>query len=325
MGLTNFPNGISSFGVPVMGNGVPATFGTPYFIDYRYGSDGNRGISTEKAFKTLTKAETAVESNHNDVILIDGDQTVTETAMVDFDVNRTHIIGLNGLPGYYGQGAKVSLGITEEATDIATFKNTGVRNTFANIKFMNSNTVAEGLYCVAEGGEYSRYFNCEIYKSTDYEENLAAELLMNGDSSQFYHCTIGSTVLQITTAKIRPCVLLTRETITGKVCRDALFEGCIFQRKCDGTANRFVYGANANDVERMLLFNNCIFWNDKLATQTPAQNVAFGASLTDGYVLLNNCASIGAATAMSTTTGVFICGYTPDSTGAAAGIAIQCA
>lgn len=325
MPYSDFPNGITSFGVPIMGGGLPATFGDVYFVDYRNGSDSNLGTTKDTAFKTLSKAYSTVTSNQNDVVLIDGDSTVVETSMVSLSKNRVHTIGLNGFPGYYGAGAKVSCALTATATNIATLQNTGVRNTFTGVKWMNGNTVAEGIYGVAEGGDYSRYFNCEFYKYTDLDVTGAADLLMNGDSSQFYGCTFGSTANATTGAIIRPNVLLTRETITGKVARDFTFESCIFWRKSGNAANRFVYGANATDVERMGLFNNCIFWNAKLSAATPAQNVAFGAAQTEGEVLLNNCASINAGTAMSTTTGVFIHGYTPDATGAAAGIAIQAA
>jgi len=281
-------------------------------------------LSKDKAFKTLSKAYDACTTNNNDIILIDGNSTVVETAMLDWSKNRIHVIGLNGFGAHYGNGAKVSLTATSGATNIATIEVTGVRNTFSNIKWMNSSTVAEGLYCVADGGEYTRWYNCEMYKDTDLDVTGAAELLCNGDSCLYYNCTIGSTVNAISGAILRPCVLLTRETITGKVCRDSAFYGCIFWRKCGNTGNRFVYGANATDVERMLLFDNCIFWNTKLASATPAENVAFGASQTEGYVLLNNCISIGAATAMSTTIGVFCNGPTMGAVGDTVGIAIQC-
>ena len=57
---------------------------------------------------------------------------------------------------------------------------------------MNSNTVAEGLYAWAEGGEFTRMFNMELYKSTDLDDAGAAELLHNGDSLMVYNSTIGS-------------------------------------------------------------------------------------------------------------------------------------
>lgn len=323
MGFTNFPHGLTSFGIPLAGDGAPATFGTFYFVDYRNGSDGNTGKSTTKAFKTLSKAYTAVTSNANDVVIIDGDSTVVETAMVSLSSNRVHTIGWNGVPSPYGygNGAKLSVAVTTAATDIATLQNTGVRNTFSNIKITNSNTVAEGLYAVADGGEYSRWFGCEFYKSTDLDEAGAAELLCNADSGQYINCTFGSLANTVSANGARPCVLFDRETLTGKVARDVAFYHCLFWRKCGDTDNRFMYGSGATDIERMGLVENCIFVNAALATQTPAQNIAFGASLTDGTVLVSGGTSINAGTAMSTTTGVFVSGHSP--TAATACISIQ--
>lgn len=104
--------------------------------------------------------------------------------------------------------------------------------------------------------------------------------------AHYKDCFIGSTVNAISGAIIRPCVTFSRElAATGAVARDVTFENVIFARKCGNTANRFVYGAEANSVERLALFDNCKFWNAKLASAVPAQNVAFGATLTDGEVL----------------------------------------
>jgi hypothetical protein len=292
-----------------MGHGVPATFGEVWFVDYRNGSDDNDGKSKSSAVKTLSKAYEKAVSNRNDVILIDGDSTVTETAILDWSKNRIHVIGLNGVPSPlgYGNGAKVSLGVTTAATDIATLKVTGVRNTFSNIKFMNSNTVAEGVYCVAEGGEYTRYFNCEFYKSTDLDQAAAAEILMNGDSSQFFNCTIGSNVNAITANGARPCVLLTRETITGKVCRDGAFVNCLFWRKAADTDNSFVHSAAANDVERMLLFKDCVFNNTKLASQTMTVGISGAAALTQGEILVTGSnTAVYNTTNFATQTGIWV-------------------
>lgn len=54
MGLTNFPNGISSMGMPLSGAVNP--FGTTWFVDSTNGGDGNTGKSTTKAFSTIQKA-----------------------------------------------------------------------------------------------------------------------------------------------------------------------------------------------------------------------------------------------------------------------------
>ena len=295
---TNFPNGVTSFGVPVMGAGLPSTFGQVWFVDYRNGSDDNNGKSTDRAFKTLSKAYDKAVTNRNDVIAIDGDSTVVETAMITWAKNRIHVVGLNGPAGHFGQGAKVQIGITTAATDIALLQVTGVRNTFSNVKFISNNTKAESLYGVVEAGEYTRYFNCEFYKSTDLDDAGASELLLNGDSAMFYNCTIGSTAN--ITGDIRANVLCTA-TISGKKLRDCYFENCMFLAKADDTDKNFVYGANATDVERMLTFKGCTFFDNPLGAGTPAAAIAFGAAQTDGAVFCDiNCAVVD-VTVMGTT------------------------
>jgi len=236
---------------------------------------------------------------------------VVETAMVELTKNRVHVMGCNGPLGHYGAGAKISCTLDSGATNIATFKNTGVRNTFTGIKFINANTVAEGLYSVAEGGEYSRYFGCEMYKSTDLDETAAAELLLNGDSAMFYGCTLGSLANIIADNKIRPNVLLTRETITGKVCRDSYFGDCLFFSKAGGTEHVSVYGANANDVERLLMLKDCSFINNPLSAATPAHAVGFGAAQTQGAVFLKGCSSVDHTVMAQAAVGIYVDGAVP--------------
>ncbi len=284
------------------------TPGTMYYVDYRKGNDPNDGLSWDTAFRTYSKAVDAVTSNNNDVILIDGDSTVVELAMVTLSKNRVHTFGVNGPLGHYGQGAKISVGITTAATDIATFKNTGVRNTFTGIKFINENTVAEGLYGVAEGGEFSRYFNCEFYKSTDLDDAGASEFLHNGDSTQFYNCTFGSSAN--ITGNIRANVLVTA-TLAGKKCRDTYFENCIFLSKADDTDKVMVYGANATDVERMFLMKDCTFFNNPLSAGTPAHAVGFGAAQTEGAVILKNCTSVDCTVMAEAAVGIYVDGAVP--------------
>jgi len=293
MGLTNFPNGITSFGIPIVSGGFGA-FGDVYFVDPRNGNDNNLGTSPDASFKTLSKAYATATSNNNDVIYIDGDSTVTETAMITWSKNRIHVVGCNGVasPAGYGCGAKVSLGVTTDAADTATIRCTGVRNTFTGIKFMNSNTLATCLHGYEEAGEYNRYYNCEFYKSSLLTTDLTAEVLMNGDSSQFFGCTFGDMVnSRGASGKERPNVKFDRETVTGKVCRDAIFEDCTFLQKAAHVDACFMYGKNATDIERRLVIKNCIFMNCILATATVADAVNFGAAQTSGEVLMINPAS----------------------------------
>lgn len=318
MSLTNFPNGISSFGAPV-NTGMPAGLTKVFYVDYTIGSDGNKGLSTTKPFKTIQKALDSVTTNKNEGIALMGNSTHVVTAMLDISKSRVHMFGYDPGGRMYGQNAKVSMGVTTAATDIATMQNTGVRNSFSNIKFMNSNTVAEGVHCVAEGGEYTVYSNCEIYKDTDLDVTTAAEMLHNGDSVQMLNCTIGSLANIVADNVIRPCVSVTA-TLSGKKCRDAYFENCMFWRKAGGTEAVMIYGANATDVERMLLAKNCTFINNKLSAATPAHAVGFGAAQTEGTVLLKDCAAVDCTVMAQAAVGIYVAGAVP--TFATTGVAV---
>lgn len=259
-------------------------------------------------YTSLSSANSATESNNNDVVILDGNSTHELTEMLTVSNNRVHFIGLDYLLGIhrrYGQSTKVSLGVTTETTDIATLEVTGVRCSFRGIKFLNSNTVDEGIYAVVDAGEYTYFEDCEFYKSTDLDQTGAAELVANGDSSHYKNCWIGSTANEISGAVIRPCVLVTGGIVTGKKARDVTFEDCIFARKTGNAANRFIYGANATDVERMMLLKDCLLYNNPLGTADADYGIAFGASQTEGSVILKDCSSVG-VTNLSATTGVYL-------------------
>jgi len=324
MSLTNFPNGISSFGVPVLGGGgIPATPGNFIFVDYTLGNDGIslKANSAARPFKTIAAAYAKATTNKDDVIILMGNASHVVTEMLAIAKSRVHFVGMDGTSRMYGQNAKIAMGVTTAATDLGAIINTGVRNSFHNIKFTSANTKAESLYTVLEGGEYAVYSNCEIYKETDLDETGAAEMVMNGDSTQIINCTIGSLANAQTGTTIRPGVLVTKGVVgAGLVARDVTFKGCNFWKRAGHVNGRHVYGANATDVERIMVFDDCTFINSVNAAAVPAQCVAFGATLTVGQVLMKNCVSIN-NTKLSTTTGVLIAGAVP--TYATSGIAVQ--
>lgn len=310
MGVTNFPNGISSFGNIIhAGGGVPFVLGDTWYVDYRNGSDTNSGKDKNNSVKTLSRAIALATTDNDDLIIIDGDSTVTETAMITLSKNRITIFGANG-NRMFGQAAKVNIGVTTATADIALITNTGVRNNFIGIKFMSDNTLTEAKYTFAEGGEYSTFINCEFYKSTHLGVTDASEFLNNGDSAQFFNCTFGSSANIITDNFIRPNVSVTA-TLSGKKCRDNYFENCLFLSKAGGTEHVMVYGANATDVERMLLMKRCTFLNNKLSAATPAHAVGFGAAQTEGTVLLQDCASVDCTVMAQAAVGVYVAGAVP--------------
>jgi hypothetical protein len=322
MGLTNYPNGISSFGIPVIGNSmVPSSPGKYYWVDYTNGSNGNTGLSPKKAFKTVKKAYDTTTDGNDDVICLIGSAAHPLAAMLTVSKSRVHFVGIDGSFGrMYGQNAKIDLGVTAVATDVAVIKNTGVRNTFTNIKFRNTNTKAESIYTLVDAGEYATYYGCEFYHETLLTAEFA-EVVANGDSSQFYSCVFGSLANLISGAYIQPCLLVTAASVVaGTVMRDNYFKDCQFWRRAGHVNNRFVYGTNASDVQRMLLMNNCSFVTAKNSTAVPADAVGFGAAQTVGTVLLKDCASVNNTVMAEASRNIYVAGSVP--TFATTGVAV---
>lgn len=70
---TNFPNGVSSFGLPVLPGARRPYTGTAYFVCNTTnfnGSNGNNGTSSATPFSTLAYAITQVTANRDDVIYV---------------------------------------------------------------------------------------------------------------------------------------------------------------------------------------------------------------------------------------------------------------
>ena len=88
--LTAFPNGASSFGIPMVGAGqVPASSGKYWFVDQVNGSDGNDGRGMTSAFQTITQGVSKLSVN--DVLCV---LPGSYNEAVSVAVAGTHIIGL---------------------------------------------------------------------------------------------------------------------------------------------------------------------------------------------------------------------------------------
>ena len=71
MPLTNFPNGVSSFGIPVVGaNDDGKVWGDTFFVDATNGNNGNDGKSPTTALLTITAAITKCTTSKGDRVFI---------------------------------------------------------------------------------------------------------------------------------------------------------------------------------------------------------------------------------------------------------------
>ncbi len=252
--------------------------------------------------KTVAEAYGKCVSGRDDIVMLSCNVTHEVTEMLTISKNRVHFVGdLNGRR--YGARAKVNYADAIATADPFAVKNTGVGNTFTGIKFINLNTDAQVVAAFGEGGEYSTFRNCEFYDATNLDSDTHAEMVLNGDSAQFYECTFGSLADSVSGNKIRPAILLTAGTVAaGKVSRDVLFENCRFWKNAGGANTAFIKGG-ATDVERVMEFHNCGFIANVLGAQ-PAVAIDV-ATLTVGQILLTGDTFSAECTKLATATGVF--------------------
>lgn len=152
-------------------------------------------------FTDFATAYAAANSNNNDVIVLDAQSTHLVTDMVTFSKNRVHVMGFDGGDRLVQQGAKLEL--TGNVAVAAVMKCTGVRNSFRNIKFIQSSTNAAALNVVQFAGEGNLYENCSFIfgVANNLGDTGAAEALVGEDSGTFIKCSFGTDVLLNTAAR----------------------------------------------------------------------------------------------------------------------------
>ena len=99
MGFTNFPFGVTSFGIPMVGSGeIPATLlGKYFFVDSVTGISSNDGLSPTTALATVDQAVNKCTASKGDVIVVlPGHVETLATASVGIvlDVAGVTVVGL---------------------------------------------------------------------------------------------------------------------------------------------------------------------------------------------------------------------------------------
>lgn len=95
MGMTNFPSGITSMGVPLPGFVGPIPTGKTFFVSSVVGNDGNHGRNTTKPVATLAIALSKCVAGRGDVIYLmpQHAETVSAAGGVNVNVEGVQIVG----------------------------------------------------------------------------------------------------------------------------------------------------------------------------------------------------------------------------------------
>lgn len=98
MPITNYPNGLSSFGIPLIGSGPVFTTGTVFFVGSTAtgASDGNDGLAPNKALATIDAAVGKCTASVGDTIVVMPGhvETIATAGALALDVAGISIVGL---------------------------------------------------------------------------------------------------------------------------------------------------------------------------------------------------------------------------------------
>ena len=310
MSLTNFPNGITSFGVPVLGTigGLPFT-GNYYFVDPVNGADGNEG-SVELPLKTLYGALAKCTAGNNDVVVLIGDGTAAgsarlstalaqeitssaTTGTLNWNKDATHLIGVCA-PTAVGQRARIappSGTYTATTFNSDAFINVTANGCyFANISvFCGFSTGSASMIAWTDSGNRNCYSNVNIYGMADAASAAGANartLKLNGGGEHtFINCTLGGDTVA------RSAANATVE-FAGGTARNT-FQDCIFPFQASAATPLGVKVGAAAGMDRWALFKGCSFINNVASTSTTLSALATLAASAGGLLMIQNSAMVG--------------------------------
>lgn len=301
MGLTNFSNGVASFGNPIFGGAmslpIMGTSGKAFFVDPARGSDGHSGKSWDRPLATVSKALTLCTDGAGDVVYLmnDGNTSGTsrEDATITWSKDNTHLVGLCA-PTMVSQRARISPPTTQTTIVTPQLLVSGHGNVFANISlFEGTSEDGTASECVRVTGNRNYFYNVAMMNMGDAsnghsgDEAASCHLkISGGEENTFVNCYIGLDTAARSTTNANV------ELVSGATRN--IFKNCIFPAYADNAGVLFVKVDGASDIDRFVMFDDCTFinaTNSSGTTMTGAMDVHASAG---GHVIVKDCTLIGA-------------------------------
>lgn len=256
MSLTNFPNGVSSFGVPILPAGLPATRNSQhFFVDPLNGRAGATG-TFEDPLSTLAAAEELCTANQHDVVFFIGSGTANAlTAALTWDKSYTHLIGLTA-PTHAAQRARITQ--TASLTGASPLINiTASGCIFSNVYIFQGVADATSLINVQVTGGRNYFHNVHFAgggHATQAIDGGASLKLDAAEENTFDSCTIGVDTIDAATGMVG--ILFDTEAHRN------LFRNCVIRMRAGNAGAAFVEVADSTGIDRDNTFDNCMFINN---------------------------------------------------------------
>lgn len=292
--FTNFPNGITSLGIPTFGTGtIPPFTGNYFFVQQTTTAGVTAGAGTAQSpYNTIEAALAACTSGNNDVIFLIG--TVSLTATLTWSLNNTHLVGLCG-PLQRGKRARISSSGSTPFGPLVSVTGNGCLFQDFGTFFGFSTTGSTSPICWQDTGGRNTYDCVEFMGFGDGTASTgtavqtgarAFKLNTSTGECTFRNCTFGVDTIT------RNATNYTLE-IAGGAPR-LTFENCDFEAYLgsSGASSSHVLIGSAG-IDRYVNFKGCRFMNatgSAATTMTQCMNVSSSAG---GMVLLDQCTGFG--------------------------------
>lgn len=304
MGYTNYPNGLTSFGIPVIPGDTLWHQGKTFWLDPESGSDGYRGDDPTKPLQTLEHAYDLLtdESGDKIVLMNDGNtgKSVRLTGTLAWAKDNCALIGT--CPQQYHWHRSRITGEASGATFTPIIKVTGHGNVFANWMLFGNYTV-DPVGIELELANRNVFWNVHITgmgATNGAADAAAADVLFDGASENYFgKCTFGvdTVVRDAANANLR-------FRINGsQACTRNYFEDCEFEAFAgtSGAGALFVDMNESGCIDRTTVFKNCHGTNAIKSTATAMTNAmnvhasAGGLVRLEGTTDFYGCTDVNAA------------------------------
>lgn len=303
--FTNFPNGVTSFGVPCVGS-LPMIRGSWYFVnpDTTYsetqnpypGSSSNTGLTMEKPMDSFKTAYDACISGRGDGICLLGNGTTTAegtsylTSALDFSKWGITVFGVCA-PTMIGQRSRIS---TAAANLAYIFDVTGSNNAFYNIQVYNGGTTGAGG--VAVEGDRNYFQNVHMIGAAGMSTPTVNDYslkLMGASENTFVNCVIGTDTHD--KGDIAGAQLILDRDSGANGCSRNRFYGCEFMAfsSTGTTCGLIKLNSTGDSIVRTHIFDGCVFHMYREGAVTAEVNVVIGTDPNNGFIIFKNCVAHG--------------------------------
>lgn len=316
-GFTNFPNGITSLGVPTFGTGILPPFPSNYiFVEEVTTAGVAAGQGTaNQPFNTLQQAlAECPASGSNNVILLTG--TVHLTAPLVWANSNVHLVGLCARQKR-GKRARISASGSTPFGPLVSVTGSGCIFSNFGTFFGFPTTGATSPICWQDTGGRQEYSNVEFLGFGDATVTTGTANQTGARAFKFNNNTGETTwrgcVFGVDTVQ-RGAANYTVE-IAGGAPR-LTFEDCDFEADlaAGGTASSHIL-IGASGIDRYMIMNRCHLLAD---TKSGGSAMAQGFNVSGsagGIVLLDQCVSFGVTALETSSSGSVFINMTAATTG----------